>query len=192
MAYILHHRFIFKCKIALDILMDTLLKTKLEKIVYGSIEHLSKNGALAPKRIVLYFSEGRKRNDSSEILSRVETHFLNHPDRMEKGIKVVNSHLYKRKIPAEKGDCAIDIGFLLRKDEFRNFLLKKAAKNYARGFSAFEEWAEKYQGEHRTCLSRFVECLKKRNSGGASRVLPPLDHLDIDYVLDEISYQLIS
>jgi len=172
--------------------MENSLKIKLEQVVSEAMKHFNMKGTLAPKRIVLYFSEGGKKNNSSEILSRVETHFLNNLTCTEKGIKVVNPYLYKEKISPGKGDCAIDIGFLLRRDEFREFLLEKAAKNYARGFSAFEEWAEKYKGEHRTCLSRFVECLKKRNSGGSGRVLPPLDHLDIDYVLDEISYQSIS
>lgn len=170
--------------------MKNPLKTKLEQVVSEVIEHLSKNGALIPKRIVLYFPENRSRNDTFKILSRVETHFLNQQFCIDRKIKVVNPYLYKQGISPKEGDCNVDVGFLLRRDEFREFLMKVATE-YDRGFPAFEGWAEQYGGEYRDCLSRFVKCLEKRNSGGADRVLPSLGPSDIDSVLDEISYQLI-
>ena len=172
--------------------MEKALKAKLEQVVSEAMEYFSKNSALAPKRICIYFSEDGNRNGTFEILSRVETHFLNNLDCRRKEIGVVNSYLYKQEIPAEKGDCRIDVGFLLRKDRFRKFLLDEGTKNYARGFPRFEAWANQYSGEYKKELCRFVKKLEQRNSGGNERILPPLEATNIDSVLDELSFQVTS
>ena len=174
--------------------MESALKTKLEGIVSGAIEYFEKHSV--PSRIILDFLGYKSRNDAFEILSRVETHFLNNSFRTKKGVKVVNSLVERAEIKREKGDCYIDVSFLLRKEGFREFLLKDGIKNYARGFPEFEKWAGEYAGEYKKELGSFLEAVEKRNASGNGRIFPPLESSNIEAIFDEIyeglSYQLIS
>lgn len=158
--------------------MNNSLKKLLKELVDRGISEL--NGNKLNYRRIIICNSNYQLKDPDEILSRVETLFLNNQLRRE--IKVALIPSYRSYRDGKERDFLFDIGYLLKRESVREFLETYKALG---SFSYFENWAERYKGEYKEDLSKLILYFQEKNSRGDSRLFG-VNSFNIEDILEAI------
>ena len=166
--------------------MDKALKRDVESLVDEEIFFLKEN---KPRFSRMVLCNSIRRFDNTEILNQFQNRVLTKSTGLL-GLPLVEvipdyTRKWVRQKCGQTGDRVIDVGFLLERRYFAEFLKTEALDIYNSpgGPPKFEKWAVDYTGEHKEALLKVLEYIQTQNSRAGSRILQ-LGELEIERILE--------